>query len=68
MTIRFASYLSEMHVAYAKLGLPSDFLGEIYSGPSIDGDQLVELERRYGPPGLRTIGESDDREPRDTAL
>jgi hypothetical protein len=59
VTMRFASYLSEMHVAYAKLGLPSDFLGEVYRGPSIDEDQLVELERRYGPPGLRTIGESD---------
>jgi hypothetical protein len=59
LIIRFVSFLGEMHVGYREQGFPSDFLGEIYDGPAMAEEELVALERRYGPPGLRTIGESD---------
>src|SRR5258708_37898816 len=59
LMIRFVSFLTEMHEGYREQGFPSDFLGEVYTGPEIAQAQLCELERRYGPPGLRTISESD---------
>jgi capsular polysaccharide biosynthesis protein len=59
ISVRFVSFLREMHEGYSAQGFPSDFIGEIYSGQAIAQADLVELERRYGPPSLRVIAESD---------
>jgi hypothetical protein len=55
----FVSFLREMYEGYREQGFPSEFIGEIYNGPALSDAELAELERRYGPPSLRTIGESD---------
>src|SRR6266851_806837 len=59
ISFRFVSFLREMHDEYRNRGFPSDFIGEIYRGPPLKDDELIEVERQHGPPGLRTIAESD---------